>query len=321
MSDGAVLALVRSWCFIRYPRLCGRTFKRSRALPNPAAPVSDVDKFLWRKIFDHNPLFTMACDKLASKTYAKSVCPELKFAEIFWSGDDPKLIPQQVLAGSVVVKANHGSRWNVMVQNGRVDRAAMRKRASGWMKRQYGRSFGEWGYKHATRCLFVEEMLLEDGKPTQSEYKFHISGGQTAFVFLERKTEQAGEQKFNLDRDGQLFAPSVDGDANLLNFSRPACFQRMRSIAERLAEPFDYVRCDLYELDGEIYFSELTVYPTSGVGTRNQKLKLKQLRNTMWDLRRSWFLTTPQTGWRKVYAATMRKWLDENALSSRAAAS
>ena len=315
VKDRAVLLLVRSWCFVRYPRMCGRTFKRSLALPNPAAPTSDVDKFLWRKIFDHNPLFTMACDKIASKAYAKSACPELRFAEVLWTGDDPNLIPDQVLAGSVVVKANHGSRWNVMIHNGQVDRAAMLSRTSRWMTRRYGRSFGEWGYKGAAHCLFVEEMLMKDGKPVQSEFKFHVSGGRTAFVFVERECERAGEQKFYLDRNGRLCTASFDGDPEQLRFSLPACYRRMRGLAESLAAPFDFVRCDLYEVNGEIYFSELTVYPTSGVGMRHQRLKLKQLRNSMWDLRKSWFLTEPQSGWRKIYAAALRRWLDEGFLA------
>jgi hypothetical protein len=286
-------------------------------LPNPAAPASDFDKFLWRKLFDHNPLFTMACDKIASKAHAKSVCPELKFAEILWTGDDPTLIPEQLLAGSVVVKANHGSRWNVMVQNGHVDRAIMRKQLSGWMTRQYGRSFGEWGYTNASRSLLVEEMLLQEGEPIQSEYKFHVSGGRTAYVFIERKTEHAGAKKFYLNRDGQLSTESFDGDIASLRFTVPACFQRMRGIAESLAAPFDYVRCDLYELADEIYFSELTVYPTSGVGARNQKLDLKKLRNSMWDLRRSWFLTEPQSGWRRTYATALHRLLDEEDQASK----
>ena len=261
----------------------------------------------------------MACDKIASKAYAQSVCAELKFAKLLWTGDDPDLIPEQLLAGNVVVKANHGSRWNVMVRNGQVDRAAMRAQASGWMKRRYGRSFGEWGYKNASRCLFVEEMLLTDGKPIRSEFKFHVSGGRTAFVFIERETEEAGSQTFYLDRDGRPCAASFEGDFSSLNFRLPSCYRSMRRIAEMLAAPFDFVRCDLYEMGGEIYFSELTVYPTSGVGVRHQRLKLRQLRNSMWDLRKSWFLTVPQSGWRKAYAASLRRWLDEGSSTGKSA--
>jgi hypothetical protein len=289
-----------------------------QAEPRLAEPGSTKNRFRQvslAKIFDHNPLFTMACDKTASKAYAKSVCPELSFARILWTGDDPTLIPDELLVGNVVVKANHGSRWNVMIENGRVDRANMLKQASGWMKRRYGRSFGQWGYKNASHSLFIEEMLLQDGRPIHSEYKFHISGGRAAYVFIERETERPSIKRFYLDRDGQLSAESLGGDIVSLNFTRPACFQHMRDIAERLAAPFDYIRCDLYDLDGEIYFSVLTVYPTSGVGARNQDHELKQLRNSLWDMRKTWFLTTPHTGWRRIYAAALRRWLDKNAMS------
>jgi hypothetical protein len=67
----------------------------------------------------------------------------------------------------------------------------------------------------------------------------------------------------------------------------------------------------LYELNGEIFFSEFTVYPLSGRGGSNRHLR--DLRNAGWDIRRSWFLSTPQTGWKGIYAAALRRWLDTTA--------
>ena len=81
----------------------------------------------------------------------------------------------------------------------------------------------------------------------------------------------------------------------------------MVAVAERLCAPFDYMRCDLYELDGDVFFSELTVYPLSGQGGSN--VELRDLRNAAWDLRKSWFLTEPQRGWRGIYANALRRWL------------
>jgi hypothetical protein len=311
IADRAILALARFWCFFTFPRVWLRTFRRSRAWPNPAAPVSDVDKSLWRKIFDHNPLFVTACDKLAAKRYAQSVCPELRTAEVLWIGSDTDLIPVDVLAGNVVVKANHGSRWNIMIQDGKVDRDAMRERTQSWLKRHYGRAFGEWAYKDASRCLFVEEMLLEDGQPITSEYKFHVAGGRTAYVYATRRNKEGKEEKCCFEPDGSVCPrPDNDDDAWAV-MTPPPVFDRMRGIAERLAAPFDYMRCDLYELDGEIFFSELTTYPLSGQGGTNPHARA--LHNSRWDLRKSWFLTTPQTGWRKAYAAALRRWLDRTA--------
>ena len=272
-------------------------------------PVSDVDKFLWRKIFDHNPLFAVACDKLAANEYAVSICPELKTAKVLWVGNEPDQIPAQVLAGNVMIKANCGSGMNVMVLGGKVDRVALRKKARLWLKRPYGQKWGEWGYKNVKRCLFVETLLLEDHQPIRHEYKFHAAGGRVAYVFVSRRMDDDGKHYCHFRRDGRIASAQNDGIPARSEITLPAAYERMVTIAERLAAPFDYMRCDLYELNGEIFFSELSPYPLSGQGSSN--LLVRDLLNSAWDLRTSWFLTTPQSGWRKIYSSTLCRWLNE----------
>jgi len=87
----------------------------------------------------------------------------------------------------------------------------------------------------------------------------------------------------------------------------------MREYAETLAKGFDYLRCDFYELDGEVYFSELTVYPLSGLGGSNPHLV--QRYNANWDLRKSWVLTTQQHGWRRIYVNALRRWLEKEGVA------
>jgi hypothetical protein len=310
-GDRAIMALARIWCFVRHPAVCARTFSHSGVLPDPARPVSYVDKFLWRKLFDHNPFFMTACDKLASKAYALSACPELKTANVLWVGNDASEIPVDVLAGNVVVKANHGCRWNLMIRNGEVDKAKLRRRTSRWMRRRYGKKFGEWGYWGASRRIFVEEMLLDDGLPIRMEYKFHVSGRTTAYVYAARRDEHGNEQKCHFDRDGQYAAPPAGSGDQWVRIDLPTSFLRMRAIAETLAQPFDHMRCDFYQLNDDIFFSEFSVYPLSGKGIINTRLR--DLCSETWDLRTSWFLTAPQSGWRKIYAAALRRWLDATA--------
>ena len=308
LKDSAVFAFAKLWTLVAHASVWRHTVAMTRQWPNPVKPVTDVDKFMWRKLFDHNPLFTTACDKLASKRYALSICPELKTAEVLWTGDDPLRIPHQLLMGHVVIKANSGCGRNIFVSNGEVDLAQMRKTAAEWMKRGYGVGKGEWGYRNAAQCLLIERMLLENGEPIQTEYKFHVYGGNTVHIFIKLGMGQAGSEKFQLDGDGRVHIAPLDRDGKPVPFHPPPSFDRMRRIAERLAAPFDYMRCDFYELDGDVYFSELTVYPQSGRAGTNPNLR--ELRNAAWDLRRSWFLTSPQTGWRKYYAAALQRWLD-----------
>ncbi|RRI03051.1 hypothetical protein EH240_10765 [Mesorhizobium tamadayense] len=308
MRDQAILALARAWCLVRHPVISARTYSHAKFLPNPARPASYADKFLWRKIFDHNPAFGPACDKLASKENALSACPELKTARVLWSGRDATQIPAALLSGNVVVKANHGCRWNMMIRDGAVDMAKLRRRTSRWMRRRYGRKFGEWGYKGARKMIFVEEMLIQDGVPVPLEYKFHVSNGTTAYVYAARRDGQGNELKCHFDRDGDYAPPPPGSGEQWARIELPQSFARMREIAERLTAPFDHMRCDFYEINGEILFSEFSVYPLSGKGIINTRLR--DLCGDSWDLRQSWFLTTPQTGWRKIYAAALLRWLD-----------
>ena len=313
--DRMILTLVRCWVRLRYYRICRWTTVHVGKRCDPSTPVSDLDKFLWRKIFDHNPLFTTACDKLAAKDYVLSACPELKTAKVLWVGSDPDQIPAQVLYGNVVIKANCCSGANVMVFDGKVVRAALRKTTRLWLERPYGQEKGEWGYKNGRHCLFVEEMLLEDGQPIRQEYKFHVSGGRIAYVFVTRR-DDSGKHFCHLARDGQLASVQKNGASTRGEIIVPATFDRLAAIAERLGASFDYMRCDFYERDGEIFFSELTPYPQSGFSSGIPYLD--DLRGSQWDLRKSWFLTNPQRGWRRVYSAALRRWLDgsSEALSS-----
>lgn len=50
------------------------------------------------------------------------------------------------------------------------------------------------------------------------------------------------------------------------NIIKPKNFDRMIEIVKKLSEDFDYVRVDLYNIDGEIYFGELTFCPDGGFG-------------------------------------------------------
>jgi hypothetical protein len=306
IMDRTILTLVRYWVLLRYYHICRWTTLHVGKC-DPAMPASDLDKFLWRKIFDHNPLFTTACDKLAAKDYALSVCPELKTAKVLWVGSDPDQIPTQVLSGNVVIKANCSSGSNIMVYDGKVDRAALREMTRVWLEHSYGQEKGEWGYKNGRRCLFVEAMLLEDGQLVRQEYKFHVSGRRVAYVFVTRR-EDSGKHFCHLGRDGGLVPFQQDGASTGGEINVPATFDRLVATAERLAASFDYMRCDLYERDGEIFFSELTPYPQSGFSTGIPYLD--NLRNSQWDLRKSWFLTNPQRGWRRAYSAALHRWLD-----------
>ena len=228
---------------------------------------------------------------------------------MLWSGKDPARIPADLLCGDVVLKANHGSGFNLPVQGGKYDVDVLVDKARRWMRVDFGRIHGEWGYRNVDRRIFVEEMLFDEGVPVRTEYKFHVCGGRTAYIVVKLETEEGGTEFLVLDRDGRAFSVPDTGVGEPVHFELPTNFSRMRTVAERLGGEFDFIRVDLYDLGDSVYFSELTVYPGSGRG-RVGNADLMRRRNDLWDLRSSWFLGVPHSGWRQRYACALRRLLD-----------
>ncbi len=300
-----VIALARIWCWISFPRQTLDFRLKLGRWPDPALPLHRADKYAWRKVFDRNPLFTEVSDKLKAKSYARIRCPQVRTAQVLWTGSRAEDIPDELLSGNVVVKANHGSSWNYFVRDGKYNRAELNKVANGWLARRFGRRYAEWGYFGVEPALFVEEMLFDSADPIVNEYKFYVGGGQVAFAFVRQCGPDGSRIGGAISHAGELLSGAYIGGQLSQDIKVPAEFAQLRSIALQLSEEFDMVRCDLHLVGGEVYFSELTLYSDGGYGWTDGA-ELNQRFANIWNLRHSWFMQTPQTGWRRFYAEALR---------------
>jgi hypothetical protein len=62
----------------------------------------------------------------------------------------------------------------------------------------------------------------------------------------------------------------------------PASLPRMLEIASALGAAFDFIRVDLYDVAGEVWFSELTPYPGGGLDRFDPALD--ELLGSWWQL-------------------------------------
>ncbi len=65
--------------------------------------------------------------------------------------------------------------------------------------------------------------------------------------------------------------------------SRPENFDTMVHVAKDLSADFDFVRVDLYTVDGKVYFGELTCTPNRGFGLIDNQER-QRMRDEMWHL-------------------------------------
>ena len=302
----AVINLARMWTYVSYPRQVIRFRRAVGYWPDPALPKSSNEKYLWRKVFDRNPDFVRASDKLEAKVMAQMLCPKVKVPRVLWVGTRAETIPDELLNGNVVVKATHGSGWNIFVHDGRHNRDELNRTANGWLRRRFGRYHAEWGYYGVRPRLFVEEMLLEpDGSPLANEFKSYAGRKGAIALTFNRQLDGSGERvDAVIDNQGRLVGGT--SNANILSTSVgvPDRYDELCQMTKKLALQFEFVRVDLYIYQDDIYFSEFTLYSYGGLATMDNSCVMGALSD-VWDLREAWLMRTPQRGLRGVYARAL----------------
>ena len=90
---------------------------------------------------------------------------------------------------------------------------------------------------------------------------------------------------FFLDKEWHLCPYNKDSIELADEFSEapPENLQQMLEIAARLSKGFPFVRIDLFDVDGRIYFGEYTFFPASGLDPKKTAL-FEQLLGEKIDL-------------------------------------
>ncbi len=309
-----VFRAVHAWVRLRYRKQFQWYVERTEETaprPNPVVPQTVNDKFFWRKLFDHDPRFTVVSDNLAVRQWVSDQNLGLATPPVLWSGRHAKDIPNDVLDGDVVVKANHAYKTNIFVHGGKYRRRKLVAKADRFLKRDHGVLNLQWGYLNIKRRLFVEEQV---GKSEDLiECKFFSFGGKLIRLSVIRdRFGSKSKDIWETDGTGAFHLTDNTDVDNMPNagLPLPPLVDAMQDIAGKIGAQFDHVRVDLMTDGRNIWFSELTLYNHGGLlgadGTDPD-----YPGNAAWDIRRSWFLTEPQTGWRKLYASALLAYLNK----------
>lgn len=320
MLDRGVLFAVNIGVYLRYLWHVRRFRKRLGYFPNVGMPRRYTEKLLWRKLFDHNPQFTTFVDKLAAKKYIRQRCPDLPLPEILWHGTDPDSIPPDLTDSPVFVKSNHGSGDNLFWDPGDPAQTLPAARIRGWMQRTFGIKNREWAYRDARKLILVEECIGDPREQAVDEIEIHACDGRALVIeyIAECKTERQRKGYFALDgtrwteiepirKPGARTKP-MDMDRTI-----PPGFGQAVWFTERLSVGIDYARFDFFSSGDALLGGEITVYPGAGLTEHLGFAKFHEAVSSHWDLRKSWFLTTRQKGWRKRYADALRRSLEKGA--------
>lgn len=318
LADRFMFRAVALWGWTAQTRVM--IFYLKLALPNGRMPCLGFpqtvdDKFMWRKLFDHDPLFTALCDKVAVKAWIRETFPDVETAPLLWTGADPAEIPEELLAGDVIVKANHGCGTNRIIRDGIYNREALISEARRWLATDHGKGRREWGYLNIPRRILVEPLMIDATSPVQ-ELKYYCFGDRILRLIqiVGRNEDSLSARVYEPDGDNTLNLTNIPAEVSprLYHGGLPATSARAEALARRIGSDFDHVRIDFLTNGRELWLGEMTLYNLAGRLSRGGS-DPSHPATLAWDLRRTDFLRNPpQSGWRAIYARALLRELNRH---------
>jgi len=214
-------------------------------------------------LFGRDPIYTLISDKLLVRDYVAAKVGRDILIPLIWSGDNPENIPFDELPTRFVIKTNHGCGYNILVHDKReLDYTRTKHKLKKWLGKNYCQDYcigTAWGYKNIKPALLIETFIGEGQKPPV-DYKFMCFSGRVEFLTMH--FDRFEEQKMvAVDINFKPYDFGIGRHHWSGECAPPANFEKMVQIAECLANGFDQMRIDLYNVNGKIYFGEMTPYP------------------------------------------------------------
>ncbi|MFC6465189.1 ATP-grasp fold amidoligase family protein [Marinilactibacillus sp. GCM10026970] len=228
-------------------------------------PETFNEKIQWMKINYRNDLLTTCVDKYKVRTIIENRLDSNILNELYGVYNSINEIDIDNLPNEFVMKTTAGwgdiiicrdkSNFNWNKEKSKIENSLNSNNY------EIGR---EWAYKNVNNKIIVEKLLL-DNQEIPNDYKFFCFNGKVEYIQVD--SDRFSEHKRNLyDVEWNLLNVKYKYPNIIEKISKPINLDRMIEISKKLSEGFPFVRVDLYSLDTEIIFGELTFYPESGMG-------------------------------------------------------
>ncbi len=278
------LSGAREWAAVQIHRLrVHRQFRHCMGFYGDFEnPRSHQEKVQFRKIYGNHAFYARVADKYRVREYVAARVGEKYLIPLLSAHDRLEARHFDSLPNRFIIKANHGCKWHQVVRDKRtLDIEAAVERFNKYTRMRYGWESGERHYSFIKPTIVIEELLEGHTGGCPWDYCFFCYNSPSGFDYAYSIVAPDGRAA-SLTKDHELLGSQIP-EQELAPHLSPANFGRMVQVARALSADFDFVRVDLYNVHGRIYFGELTCTPQQGYG-RIPEPRRQQMRDEMWKL-------------------------------------
>jgi hypothetical protein len=230
-------------------------------------PTTYTEKLQWLKLHDHRPEYTTMVDKYAVKDYVAGKIGAKYVIPLLGVWDRAEDIDFDALPDRFVLKNTHDSGGLVICKDkSKLDIPAARQKLGKFLKRNYYDQNREWPYKNVKPRIIAEEYMEDTRQGELRDYKFFTFGGEPKVLYIAQgrgRGEDTVADFFDMDFNHLPF--TIDHEMAPVPPEKPENFELMKKLAAALSAGTPQLRVDFYEVDGKVYFGEMTFFHCSGM--------------------------------------------------------
>lgn len=256
---------------LRYRKYFGRHLD----LKNP----KDINaQILWESFYADTTEWTRLADKYAVRDFVKERGLEDTLVKLYGKWDKAEDIDWDCLPNEFILRTNNGSGTNIIVKDkSSVDVNELQSQLNIYLKMVEKPRASEFHYQGMKPCIIAEELLhnpADDAKYTSSiiDYKIWCFNGKpySFFIGTNRSHKSVEFHSYDLNwvqHKEHMVYDKEGGYHKEPNFAlpKPKNFNRLIEVASVLSKGFPIVRVDLYDIEGKIYFGEMTFTSNGGI--------------------------------------------------------
>jgi len=239
--------------------------------PRLKNPKTLNEKITCRKLYEPHPLSKIVADKFVVREYIVQKGMNDILIDLLWSGTEPEKIDFDSLPKSFVIKATHGSGWNIIVDDkNKIIKEEIVAECQKWLSTKYSSVIGETHYDDIVPRIIIEKFIEDSKYKIPLDYKFFCFHGRVEMIQVD--SSRFIQHARNLYDRSWNEMPVVLQYPKGFSVEKPALLKEMIEVAEHISANFDFSRIDLYcQNNTKIFFGEITLTPGAGLERFNPK--------------------------------------------------
>lgn len=245
---------IQLYYFLRFKRFC-----------NLKNPKTYNEKLNWLKLHDHRPEYPKMVDKYEAKKYVAQIIGDEYIIPTLGVWDSFNDINFQTLPNQFVLKCTHDSEGVFIVNDkNTMDMEVAKSKLTAALNQNFYYIGREWPYKSIVPRIIAEQYMEDHVDGELRDYKFICFDGVPKAMYI-ASDRSKGDVKFDFFDLNFKHLDIKQKYPNAGTIRKPKTFDKMVELSRMLSKGYPHIRVDFYEVNGKLYFGELTLYHLSGL--------------------------------------------------------